>query len=389
MRRRHALARDALQRSSSSRLTRSRRRLPAGRRRDALPVQRDAGKKKSRHRHRPSGSNGPAKHEGTRKATHYTNVRLLRAVGSRQVPVPFRHSCSKARPRTKKACSRGTRAGKKTDQHSRHEGCPWKITARGARTLAGTGNFATSCRRDTAIPSRVEDPWMKTGDPVTISCRSPLWLSANRAVPPALLVAKHHSVQSAMYGKLRLRIGAARTLHCREIMYVLIYIAAVAVANLMVAHFGPAATPIIAFFLIGLDLAIRDRLHLDWRGRALWSRMLALIAAAGVVSYALNPAAKEIALASLVAFGSAAVASAIVFQLARRFPMLARANGANVAGAAVDSIVFPLIAFGAVFPTIAALQFVAKVAGGALWSWVVFRNTRTGQAGIARNVVDR
>lgn len=95
-----------------------------------------------------------------------------------------------------------------------------------------------------------------------------------------------------------------------------------------------------------------------------------MIAAAGVVSYALNPAAK-IALASLVAFGSAAVASAIVFQLARRFPILARANGANVAGAAVDSIVFPLIAFGAVFPTIAALQFVAKVAGGALWSWVV------------------
>ncbi|VWD24060.1 hypothetical protein BLA50215_04150 [Burkholderia lata] len=172
-------------------------------------------------------------------------------------------------------------------------------------------------------------------------------------------------------------------------MYVLIYIGAVAVANLMVAHFGPAATPIIAFFLIGLDLAIRDRLHLDWRGRALWSRMFALIAAAGVVSYALNPAAKEIALASLVAFGSAAVASAIVFQLARRFPILARANGANVAGAAVDSIIFPLIAFGTVFPTIAALQFVAKVAGGALWSWLVFRNARTVQAGIASNVVDR
>jgi hypothetical protein len=74
--------------------------------------------------------------------------------------------------------------------------------------------------------------------------------------PSGLLVAKHPSVESATYGKLRLRIDAARTLHCRGIMYVLIYIAAVAVANLMVAHFGPAATPIIAFFLIGLDLAI-------------------------------------------------------------------------------------------------------------------------------------
>ncbi|RQS67227.1 hypothetical protein DID96_21920 [Burkholderia sp. Bp8963] len=160
-------------------------------------------------------------------------------------------------------------------------------------------------------------------------------------------------------------------------MYVLIYIAVVAAANLTVARFGPAVTPIVAFLLIGLDLAIRDRLHLSWRGRALWTRMFGLILAAGFVSYALNPASKAISLASLVAFSAAAVASAVVFQTARHYPILTRANGANVAGAAVDSIVFPLIAFGTVFPLIAALQFVAKVAGGALWTWVVFRNART------------
>ncbi|MGU7779927.1 VUT family protein [Burkholderia sp. PU8-34] len=159
-------------------------------------------------------------------------------------------------------------------------------------------------------------------------------------------------------------------------MYVAIYIAVVAVANLTVARFGPAVTPVIAFLLIGLDLAIRDRLHLDWRGRALWTRMFGLIVAAGFVSFALNPASKAVSLASLVAFSAAAVASAAVFQAARRYPILARANGANVAGAAVDSIIFPLIAFGTVFPLIAALQFVAKVAGGALWSWIVFRNAR-------------
>ncbi|MCZ2895188.1 hypothetical protein MTR01_14260 [Burkholderia thailandensis] len=61
----------------------------------------------------------------------------------------------------------------------------------------------------------------------------------------------------------------------------MIYIAAVVAANLSVAHFGPASTPINAFLLIGLDLAIRDRLHLNWRGRALWARMFALIAGAG------------------------------------------------------------------------------------------------------------
>jgi hypothetical protein len=163
-------------------------------------------------------------------------------------------------------------------------------------------------------------------------------------------------------------------------MYVLVYIAAAAAANLTVARFGPASTPIVGFLLIGLDLAVRDRLHLNWRGRALWGRMLVLIAAAGGISYALNPESASVALASLVAFSVAAIASAIVFQAARCYPVLARANAANVAGAAIDSIIFPLIAFGTIFPTFAALQFAAKVAGGALWSWIVFRNVRVSRS---------
>ena len=52
---------------------------------------------------------------------------------------------------------------------------------------------------------------------------------------------------------------------------------------------------------------------------------------------------------------------------------LRRANGSNVAGAAVDSLLFPTLAFGVLMPHIVALQFVAKVAGGALWSWALAR----------------
>jgi hypothetical protein len=102
-------------------------------------------------------------------------------------------------------------------------------------------------------------------------------------------------------------------------MYVLVYIAAAAAANLTVAHFGPASTPIVGFLLIGLDLAVRDRLHLNWHGRALWGRMLVLIAAAGGISYALNPESASVALASLAAFSVAAIASAVVFQAGRRY----------------------------------------------------------------------
>jgi hypothetical protein len=61
-------------------------------------------------------------------------------------------------------------------------------------------------------------------------------------------------------------------------------------------------------------------------------------------------------------------ATTIFMMIMRHYPVLVRANAANVEGAAIDQIIFPLIAFGTIFPTFAALQFVANVAGGALWS---------------------
>jgi hypothetical protein len=45
----------------------------------------------------------------------------------------------------------------------------------------------------------------------------------------------------------------------------------------------------------------------------------------------------------------------------------------HVAGAAVDSLLFPTIAFGALMPHIVLAQFVAKVAGGAFWAWLISR----------------
>jgi hypothetical protein len=42
-----------------------------------------------------------------------------------------------------------------------------------------------------------------------------------------------------------------------------------------------------------------------------------------------------------------------------------------VAGAAVDSLVFPTLAFGVLMPPIIAMQFAAKVSGGAIWAWLI------------------
>jgi uncharacterized PurR-regulated membrane protein YhhQ (DUF165 family) len=149
-----------------------------------------------------------------------------------------------------------------------------------------------------------------------------------------------------------------------------IYAAAMTLANLSVATFGPVISPVNSFVLIGLDLALRDWLHVRLK---VW-QMGALIAATGALTYLLNPAAGQIAIASACAFTVAALVDWGTFARLRGSWMF-RANGSNVAGAAVDSLLFPTIAFGVLMPHIVAMQFVAKIAGGALWAWLIGRKT--------------
>ncbi len=152
-------------------------------------------------------------------------------------------------------------------------------------------------------------------------------------------------------------------------IYPAIYIAALVVANLLVAWLGPWFSPINAFVLIGLDLSLRDKLHEQWENNRLMPKMGGLIAVAGGVSYLLNPAAGAIALASFVAFALAMIADTIVYHYLRDKPWVIRSNGSNVAGAAIDSITFPTIAFGGLMLEIVVLQFCAKVFGGGIWSY--------------------
>lgn len=151
-------------------------------------------------------------------------------------------------------------------------------------------------------------------------------------------------------------------------IWIAIYLAAIVTANLSIATFGPVVAPINAFLLIALDLVCRDKLHDAWAHNRIVLRMGALIAAGGVLSYLLNPAAGQIAMASSVSFVVAAIADAIAYGWLQRHPWLVRSNGSNLAGAALDSILFPWLAFGVLMPGIVLAQFVAKVGGGFVWS---------------------
>jgi hypothetical protein len=153
-------------------------------------------------------------------------------------------------------------------------------------------------------------------------------------------------------------------------IYSAIFISALVVANLLVAWLGPWVSPINSFLLIGLDLSIRDKLHDTWQTH-LPFKMGGLILVASGISYLLNPATGMIAIASFVAFALAMLADTLAYHFLKEKPWFIRSNGSNIAGAAVDSVTFPTIAFGGLMPEIVALQFVSKVAGGVLWSYVI------------------
>lgn len=147
----------------------------------------------------------------------------------------------------------------------------------------------------------------------------------------------------------------------------LMYIVAICAANFSVNTFGPWVTPVNAFLFIGLDFVIRDKLH----ERIGLVKMFGLILIAGSISFLLNPATQMIAIASVAAFLLAAMVDAAVYQSLIKKPWLVKSNTSNLAASAVDSVVFPLIAFGVFMPWIVAGQFAAKVFGGAVWAWLL------------------
>lgn len=146
----------------------------------------------------------------------------------------------------------------------------------------------------------------------------------------------------------------------------LIFVGSIVCANLLVAQFGPMMSIINSFVLIGLDLSLRDKLHDQWDGNPI--KIGGLIVVSGVVSYLLNPATGIFAIASVAAFCLSMTADAIVYQLLKHKKWMVKSNGSNIAGSAVDSVVFPTIAFGGLMPEIVAMQFAAKAVGGFVWS---------------------
>lgn len=154
-------------------------------------------------------------------------------------------------------------------------------------------------------------------------------------------------------------------------IYIIMYLIAIVLANLTVVTFGPNMVIINAFLFIGLDLTARDRLHDAWRGNHLFVKMAALIATGSLLSWMLNHNAGRVALASFVAFAASATVDAIAYHVLGKYPRWLRINGSNIPSALVDSVIFPTLAFGQLLTPIVLGQFVAKTLGGLVWSLIL------------------
>lgn len=155
-----------------------------------------------------------------------------------------------------------------------------------------------------------------------------------------------------------------------QYIFILLYLAAITLANLLVAKFGAAATIPVGFALVSLDLTGRDGLHDLWKKGRLW-KMTLLIAGGSALSWILNKDAGWIGISSLMAFTGANIIDTAIYHLARRKSFIWRVNISNGTSSLADSAIFLTIAFGSFMPLLIAGQFAAKFIGGFLWSLIL------------------
>lgn len=157
-------------------------------------------------------------------------------------------------------------------------------------------------------------------------------------------------------------------------LMVTLFISAMVVANLAIAHFGAWATPFVAFVLVGFSLVSRDLLHDSWQRRRNFTwRMGSMIVVAGALAWAINPAAGRVAVASAVALVTSGIAETVTFTRLVDRPWMIRSNGSNVPGSVVDTVAFFAVAFGLSWALVPVMltQIATKIGGGVVWSLVL------------------
>ena len=138
------------------------------------------------------------------------------------------------------------------------------------------------------------------------------------------------------------------------------YLVALVLANLLIFQMGQVALLVTGLLLVPFDFAIRVRLQEAWAGPQLWVRLLGLMLAGGVLTILALPDAGQVALASVSAFAGGSIMGALAYTgMSRWWRALARPCALGVMSA-VDSMIFPMIAFEQVSVGLMVGQFFMK-----------------------------
>lgn len=177
----------------------------------------------------------------------------------------------------------------------------------------------------------------------------------------------------------------------RTSIFIGVYLAAIVIANTLLAVYGPqylvfGFLPLVilgGFVFIGLDITVRDYLHEQWKNN-LVRNMFLLIGAGSILSALFNIQAWYVAVASFTAFAVAGLGDSITYTYVSKYARFVKINGSNIVSAALDSFVFltlisvlsgmvgPATALPlSLVPALAVGQILAKVAGGFVWERVI------------------
>jgi uncharacterized PurR-regulated membrane protein YhhQ (DUF165 family) len=151
-----------------------------------------------------------------------------------------------------------------------------------------------------------------------------------------------------------------------------IYLFALIFANFIVVWYGKTGLIFTALFLIPFDFVIRCIFHEKWKGKELIIKLGTLTITASIITYMINSDALNIAAGSALGFMSAQVIAGLFYQWAIKKAFWIKVNGSDFFGILTDSVVFQIVAFSAIDPTITASQTALKLIGGVFWYWLIF-----------------
>jgi uncharacterized PurR-regulated membrane protein YhhQ (DUF165 family) len=149
----------------------------------------------------------------------------------------------------------------------------------------------------------------------------------------------------------------------------ILFLAFVVAANVIVGEEGPDSTKYVAFLLVGPVLTLRDFLHRRWEvdDFQLWLRILGIVIAGAALSYVFALDNGDVPIASAVAFTVATLLDTYVFSRLRNDSLSIRVLVSNLFSGLADTFLFFWIAFGDPITEASYVQWLAKMAGGAVW----------------------